>query len=115
MGLYTAFVPLIIYAVLGTSRPLSTSATLSILTAAELATPPAGRVDMIRHALLTLMVGVLILASVLRLGFVASFISEPVLVGFKAGIGVGRNSLIPQLLGIHFTKGPFRTTSRPSC
>ncbi len=39
-------------------------------------------------ALLTLMVGaILVLASICRLGFVASFISEPVLVGFKAGIG----------------------------
>ena len=38
-------------------------------------------------ALLTLMVVVLLmLASALRLGFVANFISEPVLVGFKAGI-----------------------------
>jgi MFS superfamily sulfate permease-like transporter len=40
-------------------------------------------------ATLTLLVGgILLLASVLRLGFVANFISAPVLVGFKAGIGV---------------------------
>ena len=31
---------------------------------------------------------ILVLASIMRLGFVANFISEPVLVGFKAGIGV---------------------------
>ena len=92
VGLYTAFVPLIIYAVLGTSRPLSvtTSATLAILTAAELGqVAPNGDTSTLIHAtaLLTLMVGaMLILASVLRLGFVANFISEPVLVGFKAGI-----------------------------
>ena len=38
VGLYTAFVPLIIYAVLGTSRPLSvtTTTTLAILTGAAL-------------------------------------------------------------------------------
>ncbi len=40
-------------------------------------------------ATLTLLVGaMLVLASILRLGFVANFISEPVLIGFKAGIGV---------------------------
>ena len=55
------------------------------------------------------MVGVmLILASLLRLGFIANFISEPVLVGFKAGIGlVIIVDQIPKLLGIHFTKGGF--------
>jgi sulfate permease, SulP family len=114
VGLYTAFVPLIIYAVLGTSRPLSvtTSATLAILTAAELGrVAPNGDTSTLLHAtaLLTLMVGaMLILASVLRLGFVANFISEPVLVGFKAGIGVVIVvDQIPKALGIHFAKGSF--------
>ena len=114
VGLYTAFVPLIIYAVLGTSRPLSvtTSTTLAILVAAELGeVAPNGDPSTLLHAtaLLTLMVGViLIAASVLRLGFVANFISEPVLVGFKAGIGVVIIvDQIPKVLGIHFTKGSF--------
>jgi len=55
------------------------------------------------------MVGVLlVLAAALRLGFVANFISEPVLTGFKAGIGVVIVvDQIPKLLGIHFPKGPF--------
>ena len=42
----------------------------------------------------------------LRLGFVANFISEPVLIGFKAGIGlVIVVDQVPKLLGIHFPKG----------
>jgi high affinity sulfate transporter 1 len=114
VGLYTAFIPLIVYAILGTSRPLSatTTTTIAILTAAELGElAPNGDVATLLHvaALLTLMVGVaLILASVLRLGFVANFISEPVLIGFKAGIGtVIVVDQLPKILGIHFAKGSF--------
>ena len=63
-------------------------------------------------ATLTLMVGaMLVLASILRLGFVANFISEPVLIGFKAGIGlVIVLDQLPKIFGIHFAKsGFFRT------
>ena len=51
------------------------------------------------------------LASILRLGFVANFISEPVLIGFKAGIGlVIVLDQLPKIFGIHFAKsGFFRT------
>jgi high affinity sulfate transporter 1 len=114
VGLYTAFVPLVIYAVLGTSRPLSvsTTTTLAILTGATLGQlAPDGDASTLLQitGLLTLMVGgILILASALRLGFVANFISEPVLVGFKAGIAVVIIvDQLPKILGIHFTKGSF--------
>jgi len=112
VGLYTAFVPLIVYAMLGSSRPMSatTTTTLAILTGAELAiVAPTGDPTTLLSAcaLLTLMVGaILVLASICRLGFVASFISEPVLVGFKAGIGaVIIIDQLPKILGIHFAKG----------
>jgi len=114
VGLYTAFVPMIIYAVLGTSRPLSvsTTTTIAILTAGNLGqvVPGGDAVELMRaSATLTLLVGViLVLASLLRLGFVANFISEPVLVGFKAGIGlVIVLDQVPKILGIHFAKGSF--------
>jgi len=114
VGLYTAFVPMIIYAVLGTSQPLSvsTTTTLAILTASNLGqvVPGGDAADLMRaSATLTLLVGViLVLASVLRLGFVANFISEPVLVGFKAGIGLLIVlDQVPKILGIHFAKGSF--------
>ena len=59
--------------------------------------------------MLTLLVGgLLVLASVLRMGFIANFISEPVLIGFKAGIGVVIVlDQLPKLLGIHFPRGTF--------
>ncbi|WVV47248.1 SulP family inorganic anion transporter [Pseudomonas sp. NA13] len=42
------------------------------------------------------------------MGFVANFISEPVLVGFKAGIGIVIVlDQIPKLIGIHINKGNF--------
>ena len=112
VGLYTAFLPLVIYAVLGTSRVLSvsTSSTIAILAAAELGkvVPGGDPATLLRaSAMLTLLVGlVLVLASILRLGFVANFISEPVLIGFKAGIGlVIVLDQVPKILGIHFAKG----------
>ncbi len=114
VGLYTAFVPLVIYAILGTSRPLSvsTTTTLAILTGTQLAlVVPGGdpAALLTASATLAVLVGImLILASVLRLGVVASFISEPVLTGFKAGVGlVIILDQVPKLLGIHFDKSGF--------
>jgi sulfate permease, SulP family len=44
----------------------------------------------------------------LRLGFLANFISDPVLTGFKAGAGlVIVVDQLPKLLGVHFDKGSF--------
>ncbi len=114
VGLYTVLVPMAIYAVMGTSRPLSVSSTttIAVLTAAELGrVAPGGDPSSLfrASATLTLMVGVfLVLASLLRLGFIAEFISEPVLVGFKAGIGVVIVlDQVSKILGIHISKGSF--------
>lgn len=112
VGLYTAFTPMIVYAVLGTSRVLSvsTTTTIAILTGVALgqAVPGGEPAALLQAAVtLSLMVGVvLVLASALRLGFVSNFISEPVLVGFKAGIGLVIDQL-PKILGVHFPKGGF--------
>ena len=114
VGLYTALVPLVVYAVMGTSRPLSvtTTSTLAILTAGALHAIAPGAKDALlisATATLTFLVGgILLVASLLRLGIVASFISEPVLVGFKAGVGlVIVVDQVPKLLGVHFDKGHF--------
>src|SRR5262245_34265091 len=114
VGLYTAFVPMVIYALLGSSRVLSVSSTttLAILTGTQLGLvvadgDPAKLVT--ATAALTALVGVmLVLARVARLGFVANFISTPVLTGFKAGIGlVIVLDQVPKTLGIHITKHGF--------
>ncbi|MDP2179956.1 SulP family inorganic anion transporter [Methylicorpusculum sp.] len=113
-GLYTAFIPMIIYALMGSSRVLSVSSTttLGILTGTQLmmAVPDGDPGKLITAAAtLTVLVGILlIVASLLRLGFVANFISNPVLTGFKAGIGlVIIFDQLPKLMGIHITKQGF--------
>jgi SulP family sulfate permease len=114
VGLYTSFVPMGIYALLGSSRVLSVSSTttLAILSDTQLAlVAPGADAARLVTALATLsaLVGVvLLLACVLRLGFVANFVSSPVLTGFKAGIGsVIVVDQIPKLLGFHFAKVGF--------
>ena len=114
VGLYTAFVPMVIYALLGSSRVLSVSSTttLAILTGTQLGliVPDGDPAKLISAtAALTVLVGAtLVLARLMRLGFVANFISTPVLTGFKAGIGlVIVLDQVPKLLGIHITKEGF--------
>lgn len=92
-GLYVATVPMLVYALLGTSRPLSvsTTSTLSALTAAGVAVAAGGdpsRAPVAASTLAVLAGGLLLLAGLLRLGFLADFISAPVLAGFKAGTGL---------------------------
>ena len=93
VGLYTAIVPMVVYALLGTSRPLSvsTTTTIAILCGAELARAvPGGDPGALIAAGATLAVltgAMLVAASVLRLGFVANFISEPVLTASSPASG----------------------------
>jgi high affinity sulfate transporter 1 len=114
VGLYTVLVPMAIYAVFGTSSVLSvsTTTTLGILTATALqATLPGADQALLMQgaALLALLVGMLLLlAALLRLGLVADFISDPVLTGFKSGIGlVIVVDQIPKLIGLQIDKGWF--------
>ncbi|MFO6424912.1 SulP family inorganic anion transporter [Motilimonas sp. KMU-193] len=117
VGLYTVFLPMLIYAVLGSSKVLSvsTSSTIGILTGVQLLlVVPDGDPQALLTASVTLtaLVGlILILASVLRLGFVANFISTPVLTGFKAGVGIVIVlDQLPKLLGFHVeSEGFFHT------
>ena len=92
-GLYTALAAMLAYPLFGSSRLLivSTSSSLAMMTAAVVAAASLshGAEPAAVAATLALLVGaVLIGASVLRLGFLANFISLPVLVGFQAGVGI---------------------------
>ncbi len=117
VGLYTALVAIPVYVFLGTSRPLSVSvtSTIAILTATTLASvvQSSNPYDYILPAatLAFIVGGFLLIAAVLRLGFIANFISAPVLTGFKAGIGlvifIGQ---LGKLLGVSVARdGPFET------
>ncbi|MBS1230238.1 MAG: sulfate transporter [Proteobacteria bacterium] len=114
VGLYTAFIPMAIYALLGSSQVLSVSSTttLAILAGTELglAVPDGDPAQLVTAtATLTALIGaLLLLARLLRFGFVANFISAPVLTGFKAGIGlVIVLDQLPKLIGVHIQKQGF--------
>lgn len=114
VGLYTCFVPMLVYALVGTSRPLSvsTTTTLAILTSTALsqAVPDGDAAELAKATamLCVLTGGILILAGALRFGFVANFISAPVLTGFKAGVAVVIVvDQLPKLLGLHISKSGF--------
>src|SRR6185436_4617062 len=114
VGLYTAFLPMVVYALLGTSRVLSvsTTTTIAILGASALGVVaqahPAVSLAAATATLAVLVGAILLVARAFRLGFLANFISDPVLTGFKAGIGfVIVVDQVPKLLGIHIHKAGF--------
>ncbi len=110
-GLYCALVPTAVYALLGTSRPLSVSTTssISLLTATVIAeTGGAADPAMVASLLAILAGGFLLAAGILRLGFIADFISRPILDGFKVGMGLTIvASQLGKILGIPITGDTF--------
>lgn len=93
MGLYSSILPLIAYALFGPSRQLivGPDAGTMIVMAAVLASlgPLAGLDSVATAAAIALVVGLLCFgASLLRLGFIASFLSRPILIGFMSGIAL---------------------------
>ena len=117
VGLYTALLPMATYAILGSSLRLSvsTTTTIGILTAAQIAefaaNAPAADAAAVATTLSVLVGVLLVVAAVLRLGFVAQFISEPVLTGFKAGIGIVIVvDQLPKVLGLHVPHGALLQT-----
>ena len=113
-GLYTALLMLILYALFGASRVLSVTVTspIALLTATAVA-PLVASGDMTAYAraaaTLAALVGViLVLTGLLRLGFLANFISLPTLTGFKFGMGLLiASSQLGKVLGIPFQSSGF--------
>ena len=120
VGLYASIAPLVVYAVFGTSRTLSVGpvAVVSLMTAAAVGqVAPQGTPEYLGAALvLALMSGLMLtLMGVARLGFLANFLSHPVISGFITatgliiaagqlkhvlGIEAGGHNLLELLLGL---------------
>ena len=115
-GLYASTIPLIIYALMGTSRqlavgPVAMVALLVVNGIGQIAEP--GSADFISLAIvLALIVGVIQFAmGAFRLGFIVNFLSHPVIAGFTsaAAIIIGFSQL-KHLLGISIPRGKVHET-----
>lgn len=92
-GLYTILVPLLLFALLGSSRHLvvgADSATAAILAAglAGLATAKSDQYVALAGMVALLAAALLIFARLVGLGFLADFMSRTVLIGFLTGVGI---------------------------
>ena len=104
VGLYTCIVPMLVYAMLGGSNALSmsTTSTIATLSASTLIAAGVAAGSVRDLTTLTLIVGVLLLlARLLHLGSLVDNISDTVLIGVKAGVGLTVSvGQLPKLLGI---------------
>lgn len=93
MGLYASILPITLYAIFGTSRALAVGpvAVVSLLTAASISRIAAPGSEEYIFAAITLafLSGVFLLAmGIFRLGFMANFLSHPVISGFITASGI---------------------------
>jgi sulfate permease, SulP family len=91
-GLYTVLLPLVAFAVFGSSRHLvvaADSATAAIFSGSpsHMAVPASEKYVALVGMVALLSAGFLLLARVFKLGFLADFLSRTVLVGFLTGVG----------------------------
>lgn len=110
-GLYASMAPLVVYALLGSSNSLAVgpAAVTSLMTATAVGGIAAsGTADYATAALWLALLsgGMLLLMGVLRMGFVAHFLSHPVLSGFVSASGLLiAASQVGHLLGIPLSAG----------
>ena len=112
-GFYAVIGALLVYAVVGTSRHLGVGPEpgTAILAAAGVSSIAAGdpaRYIALMAALALVVAGICIAGAVARLGFLASVLSKPVLVGYITGVGlVLISSQIASITGISITADDF--------
>ena len=105
-GLYTVLLPLVAFAVFGSSRHLvvaADSATAAIFASAlsSMAKPASAHYMALVGMVALLTSGLLVLARVFKLGFLADFLSRTALVGFLTGVGVQVGSaMLGAMLGV---------------
>lgn len=93
VGLWAALVPLAVYAVLGSSRqlsvgPESTTALMTATALAPLAASDPGRYAALAAAAALLVGAMCFVAGLVRLGFLADLLSNPVLIGYMTGVAL---------------------------
>jgi len=104
-GLYTLLLPLVAFAAFGLSRYLvvaADSATAAIFASgvSGLATPANAQHLALAEIVALITAAILLLARLLRLGFIADFLSRTVLVGFLTGVGIQVGiSVLSEMLG----------------
>src|SRR5260370_23066448 len=113
MGLYTIVPPLIVYALVGTSRllvvgPDTATGLISALTVGAIAAQGTTEFNTLTSTLAILIGALFLLFGVLRMGWVAAFIPTPVMRGFIEGlVCVTIIGQVPHLLGISGASGNF--------
>jgi high affinity sulfate transporter 1 len=105
-GLYTALLPPLAFALFGSSRHLvvaADSATAAILSdsLSRMATPTSEKYMALVGVVALMTAALLLLARILKLGFLADFLARTVLVGFLTGVGIQvGTAMLGDMLGI---------------
>jgi high affinity sulfate transporter 1 len=105
-GLYTVLLPLVAFAVFGSSRHLvvaADSATAAIFSSSisQMAAPASAKYMALVGMVALLTAGLLLLARIFKLGFLADFLSRTVLAGFITGVGIQVGiAMLGDMLGI---------------
>jgi sulfate permease, SulP family len=113
VGLWAAPAALVLYAALGSSRhlvvgPMSATSVLSGVVIAGLAGGDVGRATALTAGLALVTGLITVAAGLLRLGFLAGFVSQPVLKGFIIGLALTIVAgQVPKLLGLERVDGVF--------